>query len=78
MPHQPDTSIVVQGKPSVLLGTPSGGKIVVKEVGSFKTTTLSEISGIDLTGGLNDGDVLIFNSTSGNFEPGAIDGGTWT
>lgn len=78
MPHLPNTSIVAQGKPSVLLGAPSGSKIVLKEVGSFKTTSLSEIAGVDLTGGLNDGDVLIFNATSGNFEPGPVDGGSWT
>ena len=78
MPHLPDTSIVALGKPSILLGAGSGSKIVVKEVGSFKTTTLSEISGIDLSGGVTQGDVLIYNSTTGNFEPGEIDGGTWT
>ena len=78
MPHLPDTSIVAQGKPSILLGAGSGSKIVVKQVGAFKTTTLSEISGIDLSGGLTDGDVLIFNSATQNFEPGEIDGGTWT
>jgi len=78
MPHLPDTSIVAQGKPSILLGAGSGSKIVVKQVGAFKTTTLSEIAGIDLSGGLTDGDVLIFNSSTQNFEPGDIDGGTWT
>ncbi len=76
MPHLPNTSIVTQGKPSVLLGTPAGSKIVIKEVGSFKTTSLSEITGIDLTG-QQDGDVLIFNSITGNYETGPIDGGTW-
>ena len=76
MPHLPDTSIVAQGKPSILLGAGSGSKIVVKAVGAFKTTTLSEISGIDLTG-VTDGDALIFNSTTGNFEASDIDGGTW-
>ncbi len=76
MPHLPNTSIVTQGKPSVLLGSPAGSKIVIKEVGSFKTTSLSEITGINLTG-QQDGDVLIFNSTSGNYETGPIDGGTW-
>lgn len=77
MPHLPNTSIVAQGKPGILLGSPSGSKIVIKEVGSFKITSLSEISDVDLTG-VTDGDVLIFNSTSGNFESGSIDGGTWT
>ena len=77
MPHLPDTSIVAQGKPSVLLGAGPGSKVVVKAVGAFKTTSLSEISGVDITG-VADGDVLIFNSTSGNFEAGPIDGGTWT
>ena len=76
MPHLPDTSIVTQGKPSVLLGAAAGSKIVIKEVGSFKTTSLSEITGIDLTG-QQDGDVLIFNSMTGNYETGPIDGGTW-
>ena len=77
MPHLPNTSIVAQGKPSILLGAPSGSTIVLKEVGAFKTTSLSEISGIDITG-VQDGDALIFNSISGNFESGPIDGGTWT
>ncbi len=77
MPHLPNTTIVTVGKPSVLLGAPSGSKIVLREVGSFKTTTLSEISGIDITG-VQDGDVLVFNSTSGNFESQPLDGGTWT
>ena len=76
MPHQPTTTIVTQGKPSVLLGTPAGSKIVIKDVGAFKTTSLSEISGIDLSG-QQEGDVLIFNSTSGNYETGPIDGGSW-
>ncbi len=76
MPHLPDTSIVATGKPSILLGAGSGSKVVVKAVGAFKTTTLSEISGVDLSG-LGAGDVLIFNSGTGNFEPGDIDGGTW-
>ena len=77
MPHLPDTSIVAQGKPSILLGAGSGSKIVLNNVGAFKTTTLSEISGVDITG-LQDGDVPIFNSTTGNYETGDIDGGTWT
>lgn len=77
MPHQPTTTIVTQGKPSVLLGTPAGSKIVIKDVGAFKTTSLSQIAGIDITG-QQDGDVLVFNSTSGNYESGPIDGGTWT
>ena len=76
MPHLPNTGIVTQGKPSVLLGTPSGSKILVKAVGAFQTTSLSEISGVDLTG-QQDGDVLIFNSTTGNYETGPIDGGGW-
>ena len=76
MPHLPDTSIVAQGKPSILLGAGSGSKIVVKNVGAFRTTTLSEIAGIDLTG-LQPGNVLIFNPGTQNFEPGDIDGGTW-
>lgn len=76
MPHQPTTTIVTQGKPSILLGTPAGSKIVIKDVGSFKTTSLSEISGIDLSG-QQEGDALIFNSTSGNYETGPIDGGSW-
>lgn len=77
MPHLPNTSIVTQGKPSILLGTPAGSKIVIKDVGAFKTTTLSEIAGVDITGA-QDGDVLVFNSTSGNYETGPIDGGEWT
>lgn len=77
MPHQPNTTIVAQGKPSILLGAPSGSKVLLKGVGAFKTTTLSEIAGIDITGA-QDGDALIFNSTSGNYETGPIDGGTWT
>ncbi len=77
MPHLPNTTIVTQGKPSVLLGAPSGSKILLKEVGAFKTTTLSEIAGIDISGA-QDGDVLVFNSTTGNYETGPIDGGTWT
>ncbi len=76
MPHRPTTTIVTQGKPSILLGTPAGSKIVIKDVGAFKTTSLSEITGIDLTG-QQDGDVLIFNSTTGNYETGPIDGGMW-
>ncbi len=78
MPHLPDTSIVAQGKPSILLGAGSGSKIVLKNVGAFRTTTLSEISGVDISAGLTEGDVLVYNSTTGNFEPGEIDGGTWT
>lgn len=77
MPHLPDSTIVAQGKPSILLGAPSGSKILLKGVGAFKITSLSEIAGIDITG-VQDGDVLIFNSTSGNYETGPIDGGTWT
>ena len=77
MPHQPDTTIVAQGKPSILLGAPSGSKILLKGVGAFKVTSLSEITDVDLTG-QQDGDVLIFNSTTGNYETGPIDGGTWT
>ena len=76
MPHQPNTTIVTQGKPSVLLGQPAGSRILLQEVGAFRTTSLSEISGIDLTG-QQDGDVLIFNSTTGNYESGPIDGGSW-
>ncbi len=76
MPHQPNTTIVAQGKPSVLLGAPSGSKILLKGVGAFKTTSLSEITGIDISGAA-EGDVLIFNSTTGNYETGPIDGGTW-
>lgn len=77
MPHQPNTTIVTQGKPSVLLGQPAGSRILLQEVGAFRTTSLSEISGIDLTN-QQDGDVLIFNSFTGNYETGPIDGGTWT
>ncbi len=77
MPHEPGSTIVAQGKPSVLLGSPSGSRILLKEVGSFKTTSLSQITGIDITGA-QDGDVLIFNSTTGNYETGAIDAGQWT
>ncbi len=77
MPHLPDTSIVAQGKPSILLGAGSGSKIVVKNVGAFPATALSQISGIDISGGLTEGDVLIYNSGTGNFEPGEIDGGIW-
>ncbi len=77
MPHQPDSTIVAQGKPSVLLGAPSGSKILLKGVGAFKTTSLSEISGIDLTN-QQDGDVLIFNTMSGNYETGPLDAGEWT
>ncbi len=76
MPHQPNTTIVAQGKPSILLGAPAGSKILLKGVGAFKTTSLSEITGIDITGA-QDGDVLIFNSTTGNYETGPIDGGFW-
>ncbi len=76
MPHQPDTSIVAQGKPSILLGAPAGSKILLKGVGAFKTTSLSEMTDVDLTG-QQDGDVLIFNSTTGNYESGPIDGGSW-
>lgn len=77
MPHQPDTTIVAQGKPSVLLGAPSGSKILLKGVGAFKTTTLAQISGVDISG-VQDGDVLIFNATSGNYETGPLDAGPWT
>lgn len=77
MPHQPDTTIVAQGKPSVLLGAPSGSKILLKGVGAFKTTTLAQISGVDISG-VQDGDVLIFNATSGNYETGPLDAGEWT
>ena len=77
MPHQPGTTIVAQGKPSVLLGSPSGSRILLKEVRSFKTTSLSDITGVDITGA-QDGDVLIFNSTTGNYETGPIDAGEWT
>lgn len=77
MPHQPNTTIVAQGKPSILLGAPAGSKILLKGVGAFKVTSLSEITDVDLTG-QQDGDVLIFNSTTGNYESGPIDGGTWT
>ena len=77
MPHQPNTTIGTQGKPSVLLGQPAGSRILLQEVRAFRTTSLSEISGIDLTN-QQDGDVLIFNSFTGNYETGPIDGGTWT
>ncbi len=77
MPHQPGTTIVALGKPSVLLGSPSGSRILLKEVGSFKTTSLSEITGIDINNA-QDGDVLIFNSSTQNYETGAIDAGQWT
>ncbi len=77
MPHLPDTTIVAQGKPSILLGAPSGSKVLLKGVGAFKTTTLSDIAGLDIIGA-QDGDALIFNSTSGNYETGPVDGGTWT
>ena len=77
MPHQPGTTIVAQGKPSVLLGSPSGSRILLKEVGSFKVTSLSEITGVDIDNA-QDGDVLIFNSSTQNYETGAIDAGQWT
>ncbi len=77
MPHEPNTTIVAQGKPSVLLGSPSGSRILLKGVGAFKTTSLAQISGVDITGAV-DGDVLIFNSTSGNYETGPLDAGEWT
>ncbi len=77
MPHLPNTTIVTQGKPSILLGQPAGSKILLKEVGAFMTTSLSDIAGIDITGA-QQGDVLIFNSVSGNYETGPLDGGTWT
>ena len=77
MPHQPNTVIVAQGKPSVLLCAPSGSKILLKGVGAFKTTSLSEITDVDLAGQQN-GDVLIFNSTTGNYESVPLDGGEWT
>ena len=77
MPHEPNTTIVAQGKPSVLLGSPSGSRILLKGVGAFKTTSLAQISGVDISGAA-DGDVLIFNSTSGNYETGPLDAGEWT
>ena len=77
MPHEPGTTIVAQGKPSILLGSPSGSRILLKEVGSFKVTSLSEITGVDIDNA-QDGDVLIFNSSTQNYETGAIDAGQWT
>jgi len=49
----------------------------LQDVGAFKVTSLSEISDVDLTG-QQDGDVLIFNATSGNYETGPLDAGEWT
>lgn len=66
MPHLPNTTIVTQGKPSVLLGAPSGSKILLKEVGAFKTTTISEIAGIDISN-VQDGDVLHFDGIGLNW-----------
>ena len=62
MPHQPNTVIVAQGKPSVLLGAPSGSKILLKGVGAFKTTSLSEITDVDLSA-VATGDFLRHNGS---------------
>lgn len=76
MPHQPNTSLVTQGKPSILFGAPSGSKLILRQVGSFTVTTLAQLSDVDITN-VQDGDILIFNSITQKFESGPIDCGTW-
>ena len=76
MPHQPNTSLSVQGKPTVLYGAPSGSQIILRQIGSFTVTTLANLSDVDVSSP-TEGDALIFNSSTGKYETGPIDGGTW-